>query len=358
LRDTPIATSGVFDDFDRPKWPAEILQQFNADAILCLDTGRRRRWTHGGDRPDRLDIYNHWGGPQSGASWHIILSAFSASLEKSTWSAGDGRLTWRLSDLTGNILDGGQFSVDHPFRPGSPLELAALSCWLPVVTRACQLRLEASLSLPGLEVSNAWPIWVYPPVRWPAGLGIYDPSHALDGLDDLLRQARRLEPGEEWDVPLVLSTAWCEKLDGYLLAGGRVLLLQQGDGPLPAQRGPFWREGLKLFSPHPLWQVFPNQGFTDLQFFGLASDLMLDAGRLPEALPGLTEIRPILRRLDEREFSLREYLLEARVGRGCLLACSLCVQGGAGAQPAGLQHNVAGAYLLWAMLDHLLTDPL
>ncbi len=358
LRDTPIATSGVFDDFDRPKWPAETLRQFNADAILCLDTGRRRRWTHGGDRPDRLDIYNHWGGPQSGASWHIILSAFGASLEKSTRSAGDGRLTWRLSDLTGNILDGGQFSVDHPLRPGSPLELAALSCWLPVVTRACQLRLEASLSLPGLEVSNAWPIWVYPPVRWPAGLGIYDPSYALDGLDDLLRQARRLEPGDEWEVPLVLSTAWCEKLDGYLRAGGRVLLLQQGDGPLLAQRGPFWREGLKLFSPHPLWQVFPNQGFTDLQFFGLASDLMLDAGRLPEALPGLTEVRPILRRLDEREFSLREYLLEAKVGRGCLLACSLRVQGGVGAQPAGLLHNVAGAYLLWAMLDHLLTDPL
>ena len=356
LRDTPIATSGVFDDFDHPKWPSETFRRFNADAILCLDTGRRRRWMHGGDRPDRLDVFNHWGGPQSYAAWHIILSAFGASLEKSTGCTRQSQLTWRLSDLAGNILDGGQISIDRSILPGRPMEVAALTCQLPIATEAIQLKLEASLSFAGQEVANTWPVWIYPPIQWPAELGVFDPSHSLDSLDDLLRQSHHFEPEGDWKFPLVLSTTWSAKLYRYLHAGGRILLLQQGDGPLPSQRGPFWREGLKLFSPHPLWHTFPHQGSADLQFFGLASDLMLDAGRLPEMLPDLTEIHPVLRRLDERQFNLREYLLEARVGHGCLLACSLRMNGEVGAQPAGLQRNVAGAYLLWAMLDYMMKD--
>ncbi|MBE3038274.1 MAG: hypothetical protein IMZ62_05635, partial [Chloroflexi bacterium] len=155
----------------------------------------------------------------------------------------------------------------------------------------------------------------------------------------------------------VVATAWSERLDGYLRQGGRVLLLQQGDGPLPARRGPFWRENLKLFTAHPLWQVFPQQGYTNLQFFGLASDVMLDTGRLPQALVGVTDIRPLMRRMDSREFYMQDYLLEAKVGQGRLLACTLKVQGGAGAQPSGWQHNVAGAYLLWAMMEYLLSSP-
>ena len=358
LRDTPISTSGVFDDFDRPKWPAEDLQPFNADAVLCLDVGRRRHWTNGGDRPDRLDAYNHWGGPQSKVVWHVILSAFGDSLEKISRAAAGGWLTWRLTGPDGTILDGGQLTFNLPIRPGCPIELAALSCSLPEVINASQLRLEATFSLPGLEVSNAWPIWVYPPVSWPAGIGLYDPAQALDGLEGLLRVSSRLESASDWTVPVVLATAWGERLDNYLREGGRVLLLQQGDGPLPAQRGPFWREGLKLFPPHPLWQIFPHKGYADLQFFGLASDILLDASRLPEALPGITAIRPVFRRLDERVFTLHEYLLEARVGRGALLACSLRVQGGTGVQSIGLQHNVAGAYLLQTMLSYLLSMPL
>jgi hypothetical protein len=377
LRDTPIATSGLFDDFDRPKWPAEVVRQFNDDAILSLDTGRRRRWTNGGDRPDRLDVYNHWGGPHSTASWHIILSAYGSALESfglsatSSLSAASGRLSWRLSDPEGAILDGGQLSVDRPIRPGAPVELAVLSCALPEFLHASQLRLEVALSLPGLEVSNAWPIWVYPPVSWPSGLGLYDPSHILDGLEDLIQVSRRLESAGDWDVPLVVATTWGEDLNRYLRQGGRAILLQQGDGPLPARRGPFWREGLKLFAPHPLWEIFPHPGYADLQFFGLASDIILDASRLAEVLPGVTDIRPVLRRLDERQFTLGDYLLEARVDggglppeihgglppetHGGLLACSLRVQGGAGAQPAGLQRNVAGAYLLWAMISYLMS---
>lgn len=132
-----------------------------------------------------------------------------------------------------------------------------------------------------------------------------------------------------------------------------MLLLQQGDGPLPARRGPFWREAIKLFPDHPLWQMFPHQGYVNLQFFGLATDVMLDTKALDRVLPELKHIRPVMRRLDAREFHVTEYLLEAQVGDGRLLACTLRLQGGAGAQPSGLRRNVAGQYLLWAMVQYL-----
>jgi hypothetical protein len=60
-----------------------------------------------------------------------------------------------------------------------------------------------------------------------------------------------------------------------------------------------------------------------------------------------------MRRLDAREFWVADYLVEAQVGRGRLLACSLRLQGGEGAQPTGLAQNVAGYFLLWEMVKYL-----
>ena len=60
-----------------------------------------------------------------------------------------------------------------------------------------------------------------------------------------------------------------------------------------------------------------------------------------------------MRRLDAREFHLSEYIFEARIGEGTLMGCSLRLQGGAGAQPSGMEHNVAGSSMLWALLNYL-----
>ena len=35
------------------------------------------------------------------------------------------------------------------------------------------------------------------------------------------------------------------------------------------------------------------------------------------------------------------------------MGCSLRLQGGAGAQPSGMEHNVAGSSMLWALLNYL-----
>src|SRR5258708_38852782 len=51
LRDTPLATSSMFDDLGRAKYEADDFREFNSDSVLVLEQGRGRVWKHGGDRP-------------------------------------------------------------------------------------------------------------------------------------------------------------------------------------------------------------------------------------------------------------------------------------------------------------------
>jgi hypothetical protein len=165
---------------------------------------------------------------------------------------------------------------------------------------------------------------------------------------------------------VVVATVIDEAVRRWLQGGGRVLLLQTGTAPLPSLRLPFWREAIKLFAPHALWRRFPHAGFADLQFFGLASDVAFDTDGLAAALPWLVSWTPILRRLDARQFTMTDYLFSAEVAassgavpavpNGRLLACALRLQGGAGAQPTGLQCNVAGQYLLGELLQLLQSE--
>jgi len=152
---------------------------------------------------------------------------------------------------------------------------------------------------------------------------------------------------------MLITTALDEELLGFVDHGGRLLVLQHGNGPLPSRRCPFWRESIVLFPEHPLWESFPQHGYADMQFFGMASDIAFDSQRLAKTLPDLKDIRPILRRLDAREFHMSEYLFEAKLGKGMISGCSLRIQGGSGAQPFGFRRNIAGISLLWMMLGYL-----
>jgi hypothetical protein len=347
LRDTPISTSGIWDDFARPKWDPETFRQINGAAVLCLDVGRRRRWRFGGDRPERLDAHNFWSGEP--ARWHVILHHSSSDFPQGS------ELDWSLEAARGAQIASGSARLSQPLSAGRPQEAGVIEWVLPEVQRAEVLALKVKLTGVSGTVSNRWPIWVYPALSPPPDdLGLLDPSHQLTEAGDWLASAQRGSRTEDLlALPLVLATAWDENLPAYIQRGGRVLSLQQGNGPLPAVRRPFWREGITLFSEHPLWKVFPQGGHADLQFFGLAGDTAFDTPRLIQAFQGLESFRPILRRLDARQLLMGEYLFESRIGEGLLLGCSLRLQGGAGSQPYGWERNPAGAFMLSQLLSYL-----
>lgn len=345
LIDTPIATSGILDDFGQPKWSADEFRTCNDAAILCLDVGRSRIWQHGGDRPERLDAHNWWAG--SIVRLHVILNHSAAH------AAHAGVFTWQVQDASGKIIAAKMEQIKQTLPAGEPIELAVVQFTAPMVDQPQSLTLVVQFQSQSVSCTNHWPLWIYPaPQIAPEAIAAYDPGRLLAQEWDAVAHRRHAGELGAWCGPLI-ATAVDQPLVDFLTAGGRVMLLQLGDGPLPARRAPFWRESLKLLTPHSLWQRFPNAGFADLQFWGMASDVSFETSRLAAMLPGLRDVTPILRRFDAREFTVTDYLFAATVGAGRLLGCSLRLDGGAGAQPTGLKRNVAGKFLLAALLELL-----
>jgi hypothetical protein len=348
LRDTPITTSGIFDDFWRPKWDPERFLPFNGECVLCLDGERRRRWQHGGDRVDRLDLQNEWAG-----EWvHRRLIFTGPRLEYQ----GTVQLAWRLTDASGRIFVEDQRQVEVNLEGIRPQEIAGLSFQLPPASLPQELYLETDFSSPTVEVRNTWSFWSYPKRQshtagQPSAPALYDPGFLLTEFEELLALPRLEENSFPLANALVLASTLPAGSEDFLKSGGRMILLQWGEGPLPVLRRPFWREAIRIFAPHPFWEAFGADG--DLRFLGVSNDVSFDLAHVDQAIPGLDEVHPIFRRLDARDFRVSEFLLEARLGRGVLLVCSLRLAGGHGRQPSGLRRNVAGQALLSTMFDYL-----
>jgi hypothetical protein len=138
LRDTPISTSGICDDFDRPKWSAEEFRSIQAEAVLCLDGGRHRHWQFGGDRPDRVDQFNWWSGETG--RWTVILSQFGAP--SLTNHLEEAQLSWELTDPEGMRIAGSNARVALPPAEGQPCPVGAIQLKLPEVQKARELCLQ------------------------------------------------------------------------------------------------------------------------------------------------------------------------------------------------------------------------
>ncbi len=354
IRDTPIVTAGVLDDFGQPKWPPADFVSFNDDAVLCLETRRRRSWHAGGDRPERSDLHCWWSGSE--ASFQVVLNNAGSALHP------DAEIHWQFTAPGGNVVAAGKAAQravgGQPAHGalGAPYRIATITFQLPAVQAGTAFHLRVWLTDPTRSIHNQWPIWIFPHPAARAGqIALYDPSFTLASWGEPLLGSQGTWRGQDRrSVRLIVATALDEQLIHYVANGGAALLLQQNDGPLPVRRVPFWRESIKLIYPHPIWQRFPHEGFADLQFFGMATDIALDTAQLHKVLPAVKQIKPILRRLDAREFHVTDHLIELEIGAGRLIVSTLRHQGGAGAQPTGMERNVAGYSLLDAILAYLL----
>lgn len=341
IRDTPLATSSLFDDLGRAKYDADAFRAFNADSVLLLGRGRARTWTRGGDRPAPFDPFCFAAGQP--VYLDIILSHAGKPLT-------GGQLIWYVA-LGGDTLSQGVEDISGELDlHGRPVSIARIAFSSRVANTAVQLQLHALLEIGGQTIHNTWPLWIFPRVdRWPDSVGLIDPTGSLVGLDDLREAAKILSKPSD-DVTVLLTSTLDENILGYIRDGGKVILLQSSAAPLPALGVPFWREGIKIICDHPIMNTFPHQGYVDAQFYGLAGDWAFDTEKLADMLPGLVGVRPLLRRLDARQFTVSDYLLEVQIGSGQLIASTLRLWGGSGDQPAGLRHHPVGRWLLRQIL--------
>lgn len=347
LRDTPLATSAAFDDLGRSKYDAAAFRAFNADTVLLIGQGRQRIWRNGGDRP----VY--WP-PQ------VVLAGHAVELTAILANAGgpyqDGVLRWLLHSEAGDVLGQGEIQVEGLPTNGYPAQIGAIRFVAPHGDQARALHLELALEAGMQTITNRWPLWVFPDVReWPETVAVYDPAGSLTGLDDLYtRRVDRLPAPDAGHV--VITNVLDEAVRAFLQNGGTVCLLQRGPGPLAAGARPFWRESIHLLADHPIPNALAHAGHVDMQFYGLASDHTFEPDVLADLGDADIVARP-MRRLDARQFTLSDYIIEGRVGRGRLLATTLNVMGGAGDQPAGLWFNPVGRWLLSTIFTNLTPNP-
>lgn len=336
LRDTPISTSGIFDDLLRPKYEASEFTLFNTDVVLVLEQGRSRVWRNGGDRIAPKDRFNHVSG--STADFRVVLANASRTLK--------GReLRWELTDLTGNVAVSGQAQLVSELPAGRPYEIASIQCRMPHLESPAQFTLRVEVDA-GDIYRNEWPVWVYPQVTgWDKLLHLYDPTGNLTPLEDIVRDAVSVRQASDVSGVLLTSVLTPE-IWKWVCAGGHALLIQPGAGAFPATPCTFWRESIRLLYQHPILSAFPHQGWAGLQFYNLAPDYALDTAKFAADWAGVNEVSPVIRRLDARSFSLLDYMVEIRAGRGMLLATSLNFMGGMGDQVSVFADSCASRFLL------------
>lgn len=367
LRDTPISTAGMFDDFGAFRYTPEEFTRFNADTVLLLSWHRRRNWVAGGDRPSYVDVWTRDSG-------ETILPRLGISHYGKTLQVLSGK--WELLDA-----DGGQIAVQglttspHAFYRGQiaaqentllptidrgylgPLTETPFE--LPQVSQMTRLLLRATLRLRGKRtVQNEWPLWVVPHTEWqelPAWAA-FDPDERLKGLERHGAVWTSLSPTEIAGLPIeakLVASRWTAEIAAFIRRGGHAFVFVDRGGGLPTEDCPFWREAMKLFEPHPLWTLFPHEGFTDLNFYGLGPDCALQPAAVAALFPD-ADLHPLLRRVDARTCAVTDYLTEARFASGGrLLLSTLRPQGGLGDQPDGLLRHTAGRYLLASILQTL-----
>lgn len=346
ISDTPIATSGMWDDLGNLKWKPEEFRRFNADSVLLLQFHRRREWVHGGDRPAYVDRWNFRSGEALVA--HIALSHYGHHDCK-------GRLRWWLRDEVGETLQHGESVTSETIRVGTLAPVAALELNMPTVKRMERLTLHCELQAESEVIVNEWDLWCYPPVNVRAleQWAVYDPVHVLDSAEKIGWKARRIDESQILQEQRIIASVWHPLLLESLRQGAQVVLFQQQHGGLPADGVPFWRESTGLFLPHPLWQRFRQLGYMGPQFIGLTCDRALIPEKLTEVLGADTVIQPVMRRVDLRSLQIRDYLIDTVVGRGRMLATTLRIAGGLGDAPSGIERNVAGLWLLYCMTEVL-----
>jgi hypothetical protein len=266
-----------------------------------------------------------------------------------------GLLAWKITHTGGGFHVEGSEQVTGPLAGGYPPSIARFIFDVPPTEKAMMLTCDVILETGQQTIRNVWPLWVFPEVTtWPEGIGICDPAGVLvEQRADLWDAAVRVD-GPASDLRVLITTVLNAEVIDFLRGGGSVLLWQNGDRPLPAVPGPFWRGGTKVIADHPVMNAIPHAGFVDMQFYGLATPWALDTARL-DVLPDSTSLRGLLRRLDNGQFTVADYLIEGRVGSGHLFATTLRFQGGLGDQPAGLRFNLAGRWLLSQILQAMVS---
>lgn len=181
IRDTPISTAGLFDDWGDSRFSAEECQPWNGPNVLFQIPSRRPPWINGGNRPGWIDPFNSFTGQ---AFFRIGLHS-----EKGVC----GGLIWSIAGPTGVVAQGVLDLVSVPALEA--LEVGQIS-W------DCSEPGEYVLRVEFADAVNAWPVNVFATGAETAPDSISFLSHGDEGVVAMpfWREAAYEFNGDAWGL--------------------------------------------------------------------------------------------------------------------------------------------------------------
>lgn len=318
--------AGILDNYFQPKSYANAFAQINQASILLWP---RDRWCF-----------------SAGQEIEVALAVSYYDRQPVI----DGCLRWRLVDGDTVLADG---ALDRlAIQPYGVYDFVPFRLKLPEIPQAARLTLHVELEGGQVPVSNEWPLWVFPS----RGLEANGQAVVCSG-DDLLRWQTIfpfIQPAAEnpAEASVWITAQLDEAVIAFLEAGGRVLWLENGSelNCRPYHQHPAVDYHATIINPHPVTDVFPHEGWCDMQFHHLTGTAALDTGYFePDKLTPIIEAFHVPYWMQNPRilpFRRKGFLAEVNVERGRLL-CTTFVFDGLGAYPE------VGA-MAHALIDHLL----
>ena len=305
-RDTPISSSGFFDDWGAARFKWDEVRTWNAPNVIFLIPHRKPRWTNGGNRPGFVDPLNHLEGD--------ILIKVGAAVDRKIESS----LVWTIVDSNGKRVRRGHGNMLE-CDPHDSREVGEVF-WPDAKPGEYRLLVEFG------DGQNEWPLWVvpkFPLIGWTLNdpFGDFQPVQ-VDASDN--------------PSPYVLSSDLSQYNSEFR---GLICLCHQATKPAP-----FWRESAYEFRDDSFWKAVP---FAEQwsRLLPISGDRTIDLGAIGQLVPKDTEIEVVMNRIDVRTYDEAPVLVRA----GEAYFTTLRPFGGLGTQPACFADNPAGQLFVAAI---------
>jgi hypothetical protein len=241
------------------------------------------------------------------------------------------RIACTIADVDGTVYLSKTFEKEQ-IPLDNCIEVGEIELPLAAITRPAQLKVTVAVE--GTSFRNQWNIWVYPVQK------------------------------TEVKAPIFIADKWDKQIAERLNRGESVLLATPRASVLPERGGDiavgfssiFWNTawtrgqaphtlGICCDPAHPALAAFPNEGFSDYQWWDLLTQCdAMDLRDFPK------DFRPTIYIIDDW-FSNRRLglLFEAKVGKGKLMVCSANLHD-------NLSHRPAAAQFKQSLLEYIASD--
>ncbi|WP_240347959.1 exo-beta-1,4-galactosidase [Longitalea arenae] len=239
-------------------------------------------------------------------------------------------INWVLKDSTNKVIAKGSFDKKD-YAVGNCLPVGNIE--VPLSGIPTPMRLKLDLSIAGTAYGNDWDLWVFPAtqpdiaidrsrVRITDTLDQETISFLENGGTVFLQAAGKIVKGKEvvnYFTPVFWNTSWFKMRPPHTL-------------------------GIFCDPNHPAFKAFPATNHSDMQWWDVVNKAQV---MHLEDFPG--SFSPVLQPIDTWFISRKlALLLEAKVGKGKLLLCSIDLK-------TDLNNRPAAAQLLSSLINYLLS---